>query len=416
MERRRVLRFLLVSLLSLCAEGASIALGESHSCVSMTGGTVKCWGYNYYGQLGNGTLGSGTDSPTPVDVSGITTAASIAMGAFHSCALLTGGTVKCWGRDTDGQLGNGDETTADSATPVDVTGITTATSLALGYIHSCALLTDGTVKCWGYNDYGNLGDGTRTASPTPVDVKDITTATSIASGRHHACALLTDGTIKCWGHNADGPIGNGVVSREQTTPVAVTGITTATSIAAGGWHTCALLTDGTMMCWGWNNKGQLGYETPTDDDSRTPGIVSSITTATATSIGLGGYHSCVLLTDGTVKCWGDDYYGQLGNGDETTADSATPVDVSGITTATSIALGHGHACALLTDGAVMCWGHNFYGQLGNGTKSDPMINNAGEDTPVFALRIELRRPCTCCESEMKSLGFSVGAEECHVEL
>jgi len=412
MERRSVLRFLLVSLLSLCAEGASIALGEYHSCIMLTGGTVKCWGYNLYGQLGNGTLGSGTDSPTPVDVSGITTAASIAAGGSHSCALLTDGTVKCWGRDDKGQLGNGDETTADSATPVTVTGITTATSLALGFSYSCALLTGGTVKCWGYNDYGNLGDGTRANSATPVDVSGITTATSIASGRNHVCALLTDGTIKCWGHNGDGPIGNGVVSREQTTPVNVTGIETATSIAAGGWHTCALLTDGTMMCWGWNIKGQLGYETDPEDDRRYPDIVSGITTAT--SIGLGGYHSCVLLTDGTVKCWGENIYGQLGNGTTTPQTSTTPVDVSGITTATSIALGFHHACALLTDGAVMCWGYNFYGQLGNGTISDPTVNNAGEITPVFALQIS--RPCTCCESEMQRHGFSVGAEGCHVEL
>jgi len=408
MERRSVLRFLLVSLLSLCAEGASIALGEYHSCIMLTGGTVKCWGYNLYGQLGNVTLGSGTDSPTPVDVSGITTAASIAAGGSHSCALLTDGTVKCWGRDDKGQLGNGDETTADSATPVTVTGITTATSLALGFSYSCALLTGGTVKCWGYNDYGNLGDGTRANSATPVDVSGITTATSIASGRNHVCALLTDGTIKCWGHNGDGPIGNGEVSREQTTPVNVTGIETATSIAAGGWHTCALLTDGTMMCWGWNIKGQLGYETVPEDDRRYPDIVSGITTAT--SIGLGGYHSCVLLTDGTVKCWGENIYGQLGNGTTTPQTSTTPVDVSGITTATSIALGHAHACALLTDGAVMCWGYNDKGQLGDGT------SETQRSEPVFALQISvLPRPCTCCESELKRYGFSAGAE-CHVEL
>ena len=312
MERRSVLRFLLVFLLSLCAEGASIALGEGHSCIMLTGGTVKCWGYNLYGQLGNGTLGSGTDSPTPVDVSGITTAASIALGAYHSCALLTDGTVKCWGRDHKGQLGNGDETTADSATPVDVSGITTATSLAPGgsqpNYHSCALLTGGTVKCWGSGYYGQLGN-------------EITGTTA-----------------------------------DSATPVDVTGITTATSIA------------------------------------------------------VGGQFSCAVLTDGTVKCWGENIYGQLGNGTTTPQTSTTPVDVSGITTATSIALGHAHACALLTDGAVMCWGYNDKGQLGDGT------SETQRSEPVFALQISvLPRPCTCCESELKRYGFSAGAE-CHVEL
>ena len=357
MERRSVLRFLLVFLLSLCAEGASIALGEGHSCVSLTGGTVKCWGFNNFGQLGNGTLGSGTDSPTPVDVSGITTATSLALGGssenHHSCALLTGGTVKCWGSNNKGQLGN--ETTANSATPVDVSGITTATSIAVGGQFSCAVLTGGTVKCWGSNNYGQLGNGTTANSATPVDVADITTATSIADGTYHSCALLTGGTVKCWGYNGNGQLGDGSTT-DSATPVDVTGITTATSIAAGTWHSCALLTGGTVKCWGFNSKGQLGN-------------------------------------------------GTIGSG----TDRPTPVDVFNITTATSIALAHQHACALLTDGTIMCWGYNYYSQLGDRTLTS-------RSKPVFALQISvLPRPCTCCESELKRFGFSAGAE-CHVEL
>jgi len=415
MERRSVLRFLLVFLLSLCAEGASIALGEGHSCVSLTGGTVKCWGYNFYGQLGNGTT---ADSATPVDVTGITTATSLALAASHSCALLTDGTVKCWGRDNKGQLGNGDETTADSATPVDVSGITTATSLAPGgsqpNYHSCALLTDGTVKCWGTGYYGQLGNeitGTTADSATPVDVTGITTATSIAVGGQFSCAVLTDGTVKCWGSNYRGNLGieeDYETTAGSATPVKVTGITTATSIAAGGNHACALLTGGTVKCWGYNSNGQLGDEPTTPTQSTTPVDVSGITTAT--SIALGEWHSCALLTGGTVKCWGWNDKGQLGNGTTTQTQSTTPVDVSGITTATSIALGHKHSCALLTDGAVMCWGSNDKGQLGDGT------SETQRSEPVFALQISVvPRPCTCCESELKRFGFSAGAE-CHVEL
>ena len=193
MPRRTLLGALLVSLLVLSVDGASIALGSGHSCALLTNSAVMCWGWNYYGQLGDGTT---TDRSIPVEVSDITTATSIALGV-HSCALLTDGTMKCWGLNRWGQLGDG--TTTDRATPVEVSGITTATSIALGSYHSCALLTNSSVMCWGRNRYGQLGDGTTTDRSTPVEVSGITTATSIALGGEgeHMCALLTDGTMKC---------------------------------------------------------------------------------------------------------------------------------------------------------------------------------------------------------------------------
>ena len=210
-------------------------------------GAVKCWGYNLFGQLGNGTT---IDSTAPVAVTGITFATAITAGFGHTCALIVDGTVTCWGYNGAGQLGNG--TTTDSHTPAAaVTGITTATAIAAGDLHTCALLTGGTVKCWGYNDYGQLGNGNTSSSSTPV-VTGITTATS---DRGQRCKYLRPAHRRhrqCWGYNGSGQLGNGTTTDSHTAPAAVTGITTATAITASGDHTCALLAGGTVTCWGAN--------------------------------------------------------------------------------------------------------------------------------------------------------------------
>ena len=286
-----------------------------------------------------------------------TEAAVLAVAAGrHTCALLSGGAIKCWGKNNFGQLGDG-TTTSNSSTPVDVSGITTATSIGVGGFHTCALLSDGEIKCWGHNNFGQLGDGTTTGSITPVDVSGITTATSLALGESHSCALLSGGAIKCWGIHDSGQLGDGTTTGNSATPVDVSGITTATSIALGTERSCALLSGGAIKCWG--ERGLVG-STPVD--------VSGITTATSIALGSTNSHSCALLSGGAIKCWGYNDSSQLGDG--TTTDSATPVDVSGITTATSIALGYGHSCALLSGGTIKCWGFNKRGQLGDGTTTD----------------------------------------------
>jgi alpha-tubulin suppressor-like RCC1 family protein len=287
-------------------------------------------------------------------------AGALATGYGHTCAVLANGTVACWGLNGNGQLGNG--TITDASAPVPVSGISTATAIAAGAYHTCALLANGTVACWGSNGNGQLGNGTTTDASAPVPVSGISTATAIASGFFHTCALLTDGTVACWGYNYYGQLGNGTTT-DASAPVTVSGISTATAIAVGGFHTCAPLTDGTVACWGLNGNGQLGDGTTTDASAPVP--VSGITTATA--IASGAYHNCAVLAD-AVACWGLNGNGQLGDG--TTTDASAPVPVTGITTATAIAAGGFHACAVQANGTVACWGRNGNGQLGNGTTTD----------------------------------------------
>lgn len=340
--------------------------GYSHTCAVLTNGTVKCWGYNY-----NGELGTGAPPPwaayAPVLVEGIDNATGVATGFSHSCAVLSDGTVKCWGDNGYGQIGNG--STADAHTPVPVSGIHDAIVVAGGRNHTCALLSNGTVQCWGYNSYGQLGvdrTGPETCSfsscsTTPVLVPGITNAVAVAAGDAHTCALNSDGTVQCWGWNFYGQCGNGDGIQYHVSPVTVSGINNAVDFDADGHHTCALLLDGTVKCWGYNNYGLLGDGTV--DTAYTPVSVAGINTAKA--IAAGGSLTCALLSDGTAKCWGFNQYGGLGDG--TYHESHVPVSVSGIHTATGIAAGYYHACAVLDDGTAWCWGYNTYGALGDGT-------------------------------------------------
>ncbi|MFH1263914.1 MAG: hypothetical protein V1495_10800 [Pseudomonadota bacterium] len=298
-------------------------------------------------------------------------ALAIAAGSLHTCALLMDGTVSCWGYGGVGQLGNG--SFSDSSVPVAVTGLNNVISLTAGNHHTCARLSDNTMKCWGWNDFGQLGNGNALSQSVPVFVKvnginNLTNVSAITAGYMHTCARLTDGTMKCWGSAADSQLGNGRTSGYSTVPVAVSGITTATdAITAHHVHTCARLADNKVKCWGSNMKGELGNNTITR--SATPVSVSSISNASAVSA--GDWNSCALLSTGSIQCWGWNLYGELG--DSTTTDRLTPVGVNGITSASVLATGSNHSCAILQDGSLKCWGHNQYGQVGDSTTMDRLI-------------------------------------------
>jgi hypothetical protein len=315
---------------------------------------------NAYGQLGDGTT---TNRTNPVTVTEITTATTIAASGAHTCAVLSDGTIRCWGSNQNGQLGDG--TTTARLTPVPVVGVTGATGIDAGVDHTCARLADGTVRCWGGNQYGQLGDGTTTSRLIPVRVGGITTATGIAAGNGQSCALLADGSVRCWGAN----LGAGYPAPSLLAPVPVAGLTTATAITALYEHTCALLADGTVRCWGDNSHGQLGDGTMTSASvtgNPTSVAVAGITTATA--IAGGWWHTCAVLADLTTRCWGENEHGQLGDG--TTTDRLTQVPVVGISTATTVTGGVGHSCVLLVDASVRCWGWNQDGQLGDRTTTN----------------------------------------------
>jgi len=342
----------------------AIATGNSHACALTSAGGVKCWGYNVHGQLGNGTH---TSSNIPVNVSGLASGVSaIAAGLQHTCALTSAGGVKCWGRNNSGQLGDG--TNTSSNVPVDVSGLASgvsAISAGADGDHTCALTSAGGVKCWGHNTLGQLGNGTTTSSNVPVDVSGLASGVSaISAGAAHTCAVTSAGAAKCWGRGFFGELGNGTNMLSSTVPVDVSGLASGVSaIAAGGAHTCALTNAGAVECWGRNDFGQLGNGTTTS--SNVPVDVSGLASGVR-AIATGHDHTCAVTSAGAAKCWGRNTHGQLGNGTHT--PSNVPIDVSGLASGVSaIAGGSVYTCALMSAGAVKCWGQNTHGQLGNGT-------------------------------------------------
>lgn len=301
-----------------------------------------------------GSPGAGATSGTKL------LARSVAAGEESTCALLFDGTVKCWGQNHGGQLGDGTE--KDSNVPVPVSGITSAVAVSAGRGHGCAVLADGTIQCWGSCC---LGNGTcETESLVPVSVAGITNAVAVACGNgafcSHDCALLSDGTIKCWGYNTHGALGDGTVTDSEL-PVMVSGITNAVAVTVGGQsNSGALLSDGTVLQWGLFGSGNLASPFPTQ--SLIPVAAAGI--AGATSLATGAGHSCALFADGTVRCWGGTSGGCLSNGvcqehatPYESIDSTEALEVSGLTGATAISGGPYYTCVLVAN-AVQCWGED----------------------------------------------------------
>lgn len=424
---------------ALAADVSAISAGSGHTCAITGDAQLKCWGGNWSGQIGSGTAGDA--ERTPVDVieipGGVET---ITAGSSHTCAVTISGGLKCWGDNQRGQLGDGTggDKDAFSPTPIDVADLGSAVvTVAAGSSHTCALTVPGGVKCWGRNDYGQLGaqsseecfligpltiasgDGRPEGaefvpcSTRPLDVAGLDDdIEAIALGSSHSCALTTGGQVKCWGLNHRGQLG--VATEEECvqigslrcsrTPVEVTELPDGViGITAGADHTCALLETGGVLCWGDNFRGQLGTEmavtcepsllpcstTPIAPDGLEDGIVA---------IDAGSAHTCALTEEGQVMCWGQNGAGQLGDGTGGTRSfdyGSVPVDVcvggrpnpcrTTLLGAVAIAAGGEHSCALMTTGGIWCWGGNGSGQLGDGTRCCQPYATRTTPMPVVGL-------------------------------
>jgi alpha-tubulin suppressor-like RCC1 family protein len=366
---------------NLCGGGAclSVALPSKifhHVCVRHADGQVSCWGYNGQGQLGDGTTSDALSPrrlilPEPGEIAEVVTA------EHHSCARTTDGRAWCWGRNDRGQLGTGD--TVPSSTPVWVVDggqpLLGVVGIALTDTSSCALLSMGQVKCWGSGQHGRLGNGGTADSLLPVSVitegNELQAVASLAAGVAHVCAHMMDGTLRCWGRNNNGQLGlgDGGTGTDRSSPEQVGGLAGVEQVVAAGFRTCVRI-GGAAKCWGQNLFGQAGDGSTAQKNS--PVDVLGLTTAAHLSIAPN--HGCALLDDGTAACWGMNNVGQLGDGTTLTQTSPVSVRAPDGTTYWSglhgIGAGGAHTCVVDGDEAVHCWGMNNYGQLGDESTSD----------------------------------------------
>ncbi len=350
-------------------------------------------------------------------------AGGVDAGGLHSCAVLVAGNVRCWGYGANGQLGYantdtiGDDETPASVGPVNLGTGRTATAIATGDYHTCAILDDHSVRCWGYGGDGRLGYGNTNDVSDPSSVGPVNLggqgAQAITAGAAHTCAILDDRSVRCWGFGGDSfPRGDGRLGYGNTSnvadPSAVGPVNLglgrkAVAISAGGAHTCAILDEHSVRCWGAANSGQLGYGNTNNIGSTpattpdTAGPVSLGSGHTAVAISAGGAHTCAILDDASVRCWGFGASGQLGYGNtsnvgdtpSTTPDKVGPVIVGG--RAVSISAGDAHTCAVLGDGSVRCWGYGADGRLGYPTRDrfGNQDNIGDNETPASVGAVDL---------------------------
>ena len=373
---------------SLCAEGfachedgvclpdvVDMTAGSSHTCVILDGGSVWCWGRNEFGQLGTGDE---EGSNVPKSVPGLEDATELAAGHGHTCALIEDKSVMCWGWDGSGQVGDNDEAGSNKSTPVNVEGVEGAAAVTAGEKYTCAIVASGGVKCWGNNEAGQLGNGEQKAKElVPVDVGEpsLSGVTAIAAGMGHTCAVLPGGAINCWGFNSHAQIGDGT-TLDKNLPTQVDGITQGGAlIAAGQRHTCALAA-GALKCWGDSTAGKSGNGS-TDSvvyADKVTGVPPQ--DDTVLSLSAGRYHTCARLDPGdAVWCWGSNFFGELGNGNDSGASNYQPTQIAELA-AVGLTAGRFHNCAISSAADMdepWCWGDNERGQLGDGTTAHKYV-------------------------------------------
>ena len=382
----------------------ALSLGSMHSCALLDTGQARCWGYSGSGQLGYGdteTVGDDEEPASLGDVDVGATLVAIAAGSYHTCGLSSTQGVHCWGEADFGQLGYGNTTEiGDDEPPATVGPVPVglpAAFVAAGRRHTCVVTTLGTVRCWGQGSFGRLGYGDTDSvgtSDTPADAGDVDvggTVVEVAAGYDHTCALLDDGSVRCWGLGAQGRLGygsNDSIGDDEAPSVAgdVSVGGTAVQVEAGYTHTCALLDTGDVRCWGSNQSGQLGLgHTDAIGDDELPSSVGPVFLGDAAiDLGVGYQSSCALLASGDVRCWGRNDLGQLGLGStEVIGDDEVPATVPVVPLpdpVVELASGLRHICAITSADEVLCWGSGGYGRLGY---SD--TENIGDDETLTNL-------------------------------
>ena len=354
---------------TLASTFGAIGADDKHTCVVRPNGTVRCWGRDMELQLGNDAAMS--NSNIPVTVSGLSDVVAIGSGIQHNCVLSSGGGVQCWGDGVSGVLGRGSST--DSWSPVAVTGLSSGvTQLSVGTAHTCAVTNTNGLKCWGNGSYGRLGDGTTNQKSVPTDIFPSGSGViAVSLGDVSTCALFSGGSVQCWGRNYSGQLGTGGTT-DSLSPTPVPTLTSGVvAISVGennvlsgqASHACALMTDGSVQCWGDNTAGQIG------DGTTSPRLVPTAVVglpAPAVGISAGAKHTCAVLDTGALYCWGLNASQQLGDG--TVTPRPLPTQVYGLSSGiAAVAAGSVHTCAMTTTSDVKCWGDNVYGQLGDGT-------------------------------------------------
>jgi alpha-tubulin suppressor-like RCC1 family protein len=354
---------------------ASIAVGWMDVCGITTSRAAYCWGDNLVGENGNGTF---TQNTSPVAVSGGLLWSSLSVGFSTTCGVTTSNVGYCWGSDSNGQIG--DNSTTGESNPTAVGGGLSWSQIATGQNNSCGFTTSGAGYCWGYNGFGELGINSLTDAHTPTLVNGGYTWAQMSVGGFTSCGVTTAGAGYCWGDSAYGQLGNGGTTLSKV-PAVISGNLVFSSISAGANATnqedtnCGLTTGGIAYCWGYNSVGQVGDRTTTQ---RTiPYAVIWVNVNTASTIAPGGLSNCAVRNGGVAYCWGNNSYGQLGNGSTLTASVPTRVAGSylwaSISSQTSEIDGHGYSCGITTSGAAYCWGSNDAGQLGNGTTTASLV-------------------------------------------
>ena len=362
---------------------AKLTVGREHTCL-IADGDVYCWGNNSYGQLGQNAT-SVLTANFPAKVSGISNAIAVSAGSEHTCAVVTGGNVYCWGRDN---YANGSSSGGLQYTPQLISGVSNATAVASGDTHTCALLSDTTVKCWGQNSGYQLGNASGSTT-TPTAVSGLTGVVSLAAGSNHTCVALSDGSAKCWGYNMAGQVGSGNYTN-QSSPTAVTvaaggTISGAVAVTAGNNHSCVVTSSKGAFCWGDNMYGELGTASATGGSNYSAYPVraarsSGSAASDVIGISAGEYYTCILRDSGAAACFGVNDAGQVGNG-VTGSSNLGPDTVGTVSGAQVITTGRNTTCAMSAT-ALWCWGSGTYGQIGNSTNNSQNTSPA----PVVGFR------------------------------